>query len=81
MKVPRDIDASQLIATLKRTGYVVVRQTGSHIRLSKTLETGDVHHITVPNHKPVKIGTLQGIVTEVCRINNLSVRQFYLALS
>ena len=48
MKVPRDVDADNLIIMLKRHGYSVVRQTGSHIRLSKTLDNGEEHNITVP---------------------------------
>ena len=76
MKVPRDIDADNLINTLMRHGYIVIRQTGSHIRLSKKLDN-DEHNITVPNHKPVKIGTLQSIATQVCKRNNIDIRDFY----
>jgi len=80
MKVPRDVSADRLITVLKRLGYAVVRQTGSHIRLSKTLSDDCEHNITVPNHKPIKIGTLQGIVTQVCTINHLDIRAFYTEL-
>ncbi|NYE57789.1 putative RNA binding protein YcfA (HicA-like mRNA interferase family) [Carboxydothermus ferrireducens DSM 11255] len=34
----------------------VTRQTGSHIRLTTTLK-GE-HHVTIPLHDPLKIGTL-----------------------
>jgi len=80
MKVPRDVDANELITLLKRYGYVIIRQTGSHIRLSKELPAGDEHNITVPNHRPIKIGTLQSIVTQVCKLNNLNIESFYLEL-
>jgi predicted RNA binding protein YcfA (HicA-like mRNA interferase family) len=76
MRVPRDINADRLITTLKRLGYAVVRQTGSHIRLSKKFEKSE-HNITVPNHKPIKIGTLQGIAADVCRFNKLNIQEFY----
>jgi predicted RNA binding protein YcfA (HicA-like mRNA interferase family) len=33
MKLPRNLDANDLIKALSRIGYAVVRQTGSHIRL------------------------------------------------
>jgi predicted RNA binding protein YcfA (HicA-like mRNA interferase family) len=39
-------------------GYERVRQEGSHIRL--TTQVNGAHHVTVPNHKPLKIGTLLG---------------------
>jgi predicted RNA binding protein YcfA (HicA-like mRNA interferase family) len=63
MKIPRDIGASELIKALKKYGYVVTRQTGSHIRL--TTEQNNQHHITIPNHNPIKIGTLSAIVSDI----------------
>jgi predicted RNA binding protein YcfA (HicA-like mRNA interferase family) len=63
MKLPRDISASDLIKYLKRFGYEPTRQTGSHIRLS-TIEFGQ-HHITIPNHNPIKVGTLSAILSSI----------------
>jgi len=63
MRIPRNISASILIKKLKSFGYEVTRQTGSHIRLT-TQENGQ-HHITVPNHDPIRIGTFASIVTKV----------------
>ena len=76
MRVPGDVDASELVKLLTKYGYVVVRQTGSHIRLSKKLDE-DEHAITVPNHKPIKIGTFQNIAKDVCFVNNIDIREFY----
>jgi len=76
MKVPRDINASELIKLLERCGYTVIRQTGSHIRLSKTIDDKE-HAITVPNHKPIKIGTLHSIVKDICLANNYDISGFY----
>ena len=76
MKVPRDVDASELIKLLERHGYIVIRQTGSHIRLSKIIDDGE-HAITVPNHKPVKIGTLQNIMKDFCAVNRLDINEIY----
>ena len=76
MKVPRDVTATSLINLLRRYGYSIIRQTGSHIRLSKVLDVGE-HSITVPNHKSIKIGTLQSIANDVCLVNNLNIGEFY----
>jgi predicted RNA binding protein YcfA (HicA-like mRNA interferase family) len=76
MKVPRDVNADVLVRLLERYGYFIVRQTGSHIRLSKVINGKD-HAITIPNHKPIKIGTLQQIVKDVCFVNKLSIHEFY----
>lgn len=55
-KIPRDITGFELIKKIGKFGYQITRQTGSHIRLTTT-ENG-IHHITVPNHNPLKIGTI-----------------------
>ncbi len=63
MKLPRDLSGESLIKALKKLGYNVTRQTGSHIRLT-TLENGQ-HHITIPNHSPLRIGTLASIFSHI----------------
>ncbi len=63
MKLPRDITGHELAKALAMLGYHVTRQTGSHIRLT-TLENGE-HHITIPAHTPLKIGTLAAILSDV----------------
>ncbi len=71
MKVPRDISAEQLIKSLTKLGYQITRQKGSHIRLT-TLINSEEHHITIPNHSPVKIGTLNKILKDIAEHNSLS---------
>lgn len=63
MKLPRDLGGAELAARLERFEYQITRQTGSHIRLTTTLK-GE-HHITAPNHKPLKIGTPGKILTDI----------------
>jgi predicted RNA binding protein YcfA (HicA-like mRNA interferase family) len=63
MIIPRDISGQDLIKYLKPYGYIVTRQTGSHIRI--TTEQKGQHHITIPNHDPLKIGTLSSIISDI----------------
>ena len=63
MKLPRDISGADLSKALAALGYSVTRQTGSHLRLS-TREGGE-HHVTVPAHKAIPLGTLRTILREV----------------
>ncbi len=63
MKLPRDLSGQDLVKALRRLGYEVSHQTGSHIRLT-TQEQGE-HHITIPAHNPLKIGTLNAILKNV----------------
>ncbi len=63
MRMPRDVSGSQLAKALRRLGYVITRQTGSHIRV--TTHDRHEHHVTIPNHDPILIGTLAGILGDV----------------
>lgn len=63
MKLPRSLSATELIKALRIYQYSVERQKGSHIRLVTTLSAE--HHITIPNHDPIKIGTLSAILGEI----------------
>lgn len=63
MKIPRSVSGVDLIKKLKLLGYEPTRQSGSHIRLT-TKEKG-THHLTIPDHNPIKIGTLSSILKDV----------------
>lgn len=63
MKLPRDINGIELAKRLAGLGYTITRQTGSHLRLT-TLQGGE-HHVTIPRHDPLKVGTLAGILAAV----------------
>jgi predicted RNA binding protein YcfA (HicA-like mRNA interferase family) len=63
-KIPRDISGEELAALLAKYGYLITRQTGSHIRLTST-SMGKEHHITIPKHASLKIGTLNSILKDV----------------
>lgn len=63
MKLPRDLSGEELANSLRRFGYAITRQTGSHMRL--TTQYNGEHHVTVPAHSPIKIGTLNSILQDV----------------
>jgi predicted RNA binding protein YcfA (HicA-like mRNA interferase family) len=73
MKLPRDLTGSQLIKELSRLGYRETRQTGSHVRLTCT-EQGE-HHLTVPLHDPLRIGTLAAILADVAKHRDMTREQ------
>ena len=64
MRLPRDIGGQALAGRLSRFGYIVMRQTGCHLRLVSN-HTGREHHLTVPTHTLLHLGTLSCILTEV----------------
>jgi len=70
VKLPRDLSGEALARLLKSFGYEIVRQSGSHMRLT-TQEDGE-HHITIPRHDALRIGTLAGILTDVAEHAGIS---------
>ncbi|MBI3916967.1 MAG: type II toxin-antitoxin system HicA family toxin [Betaproteobacteria bacterium] len=63
MRLPRDLSGTDLAKALTRVGYQVTRQSGSHVRL--TTDTPSQHHVTIPAHDSLKVGTLAGILSDV----------------
>lgn len=64
MRLPRDLygrDVAHALCT--RWGYVKVNQVGSHIILQT--EAPKHHRLSVPDHKPLRTGTLNAILREV----------------
>jgi len=64
MKLPRDVDGDTLARLLRRYGYSIDHQTGSHQRLSAYVN-GRHHDLTIPLHKPLRVGTLHTILKDV----------------
>jgi len=71
VKLPRDVSGGEAVRALRRLGFTVVRQEGSHIRMSKA-----ALRITVPNHKTIRPKTLQSVLRQA----GVSVEEFIDAL-
>ena len=63
MKLPRDLSGAELAKALSRIGYRVTRQSGSHVRLTTDLPSQ--HHVTIPLHDTLRVGTLSAILGDV----------------
>ena len=70
MRLPRDLSGRELAAALARLDYRIDRQSGSHVRL--VTERGGIHRITIPDHSPLKVGTLAAILRDVAAHASLS---------
>ena len=70
MKLPRDLSGAELIKMLcKHYGYRRVNQEGSHV----ILETNHPrqHRISIPDHNPLRIGTLNAILRTVADVHGI----------
>ena len=63
-KIPRDISGRELTKLLNKYRYKVVRETASRLRLTSDF-MGYPHHITIPDHCPLKVGTLNNILKDI----------------
>jgi len=71
MKLPRDLSGDELIKLLcKHHGYVRVNQEGSHVMLQT--ESPQHHRIAIPDHNPLRLGTLNAILNSVARAKGIS---------
>jgi predicted RNA binding protein YcfA (HicA-like mRNA interferase family) len=70
MRLPRDLSGRDLAKALAKLGYEITRQTSSHIRLTTT-QNGE-HHVTIPDHDSIRVGTLAGILGDVARHHDLT---------
>jgi predicted RNA binding protein YcfA (HicA-like mRNA interferase family) len=71
MRVPRDVSGADLVAVLCRNWqYWKVHQVGSHIILETTEPTH--HRIAIPDHHPLRLGTLASILRAVALHKGIS---------
>ena len=64
MRLPRDVSGDELVRRLRSFGYEPTRQTGSHLRLT-SMSQGSEHHVTIPRHDALRVGTLSAILADV----------------
>ena len=70
MKLPRDLSGAELIKLLcKHHGYRQLDQEGSHVILQT--ETPRHHRLAIPNHNPLRIGTLNAILRAVAEAKGI----------
>jgi predicted RNA binding protein YcfA (HicA-like mRNA interferase family) len=69
VRLPRDLSGEDLSTRLAALGYRITRQTGSHLRL--TTDRDGEHHITIPRHSALRVGTLSAIISDVAHHHRL----------
>jgi predicted RNA binding protein YcfA (HicA-like mRNA interferase family) len=70
MKLPRDLSGAELIKLLcKHHDYRRVNQEGSHVILET--DSPRHHRLAVPDHNPLRIGTLNAILRAVAEVKGL----------
>lgn len=73
MKLPRNLNGSELQKALRKLGYEATRQRGSHVRI--TTQVNGEHHEVIPQHRPIKTKTLSSILKSVAGHHECSVEE------
>ncbi len=63
----RRLSGDEVIAILKKFGFFVHSQRGSHVKLRRITASGEVQSLTIPRHKELDVGTLHAIFRQACR--------------
>jgi predicted RNA binding protein YcfA (HicA-like mRNA interferase family) len=61
--VPKPLGAQEVIRALGRAGFRQTSQRGSHIKLKKAIEGGELV-VIVPNYREIARGTLESILLQ-----------------
>ena len=71
MRIPRDLYGRDFANHLvRRWAFRELRQTGSHIILRTEEPSGLT--VSVPAHRPLRVGTLAGLLEEIANHKNVS---------
>ena len=63
------LSGKEVVRVFERFGWMVARQSSSHIIMIKT---GEIASLSIPNHREVAKGTLRSLI----RSANLTIDQF-----
>jgi predicted RNA binding protein YcfA (HicA-like mRNA interferase family) len=72
-KLPRDLAGRELARRLRQFGYEIVGWRGSHMNCV-TLNHGE-HRVVIPDHHPLKVGMLHGMLAAVAEHFEMSVTE------
>jgi predicted RNA binding protein YcfA (HicA-like mRNA interferase family) len=72
LKLPSDVNGADAVKALRRLGFESDHQTGSH----HIMRGSDGRIIVVPMHRPIKKGTLSGLLRQA----GISLKSFIEAL-
>lgn len=69
--MPKLYSARQIINTLRRSGFSITTQKGSHIKMRGIID-GKLQTVIIPNHKEIALGTFKSILIQA----NLTKQEF-----
>jgi predicted RNA binding protein YcfA (HicA-like mRNA interferase family) len=63
----RRLSGDDVIGIFERFGFILLAQSGSHVKLRRFTSSGEKQILTVPRHKELDTGTLRAILRQASR--------------
>ncbi len=74
----RRLSGTELIRIFGRFGFAVHSQKGSHIKLRRVSQNGEIQTLTIPNHSELDTGTCRAILRQATRfIREVELHPFF----
>ena len=61
------LSGDKVLAILSKFGFKIHAQRGSHVKLRREIQSGNIQIITIPKHKELDRGTLHAIFRQASR--------------
>jgi predicted RNA binding protein YcfA (HicA-like mRNA interferase family) len=61
------LSGKEVLLILSKFGFSIYSQKGSHVKLRRTLSSGEIQTLTIPMHDELDLGTLRAIVRQAGR--------------
>lgn len=61
--MPKLYSVRQIVNALRRAGFEIISQKGSHIKM-RGIRDGKLQTVIIPNHKEIALGTLSSILKQ-----------------
>ncbi len=71
------VSGTDVIKAFSKIGFHPISQTGSHVRLHKESTKHGPLTITIPLHRTLAVGTLNVIVSEIARYEEIPKQQIF----
>jgi predicted RNA binding protein YcfA (HicA-like mRNA interferase family) len=61
------LSAAEVVSILRRFGFTVIDQSGSHLKLRRVGANGEKQTLIIPNHRQLDIGTCHATFRQATR--------------
>jgi len=61
------LSGKEVLSILSKFGFSIQSQRGSHVKLRRSLSSGEIQSLTIVMHDELEVGTLRAIIRQASR--------------